>query len=206
MDSKSLVPMRYELLPLGNIKPQGWVKDQLQLSADGLGGHLFKFYRFVKDSTWMGGTEEYSPLRESAPYWYNYIVPLAYSLDNEDLKDQANKFLTRLLDHQHEDGWIGPETTNATRAILRFTKLAHCMLSDNFTGFIPTDGDEFDTQKFGQARAHERSTTLQWLYEQDTMDLMWKGGSKFFTEDQFPIAPSVNPAINFQHGVNLIQG
>lgn len=118
-----MVPYQYDLLSIGDVTPQGWIKDQLQLQASGLSGNLFKFYRYVKASTWLGGTEEYSELHESAPYWYNAIVPLAYVLDDERLKAQANMFLDYVLDHQADDGWLGPETTRQTRGIW-----ARCLL------------------------------------------------------------------------------
>jgi hypothetical protein len=99
------------------------MRDQLTLQGSGLAGNLFDFYRYVKDSTWLGGTEEYSELHESAPYWYNANVPLAYVLGDERLKDQSNQFLTYVLDHQADDGWLGPETTRETRGIW-----ARCLL------------------------------------------------------------------------------
>ncbi|KAF6822350.1 duf1680 domain containing protein [Colletotrichum plurivorum] len=257
--SKSLVPFKYELYPLGSIKPNGWFRDQLRLSAKGLGGNLFHFYRFVKDSTWLGGTWEYTPLNEAAPYWYNYIVPLAYSLDeNSDLelfsgiKKQADYFLDYTLKHQAEDGWLGPETTSHTRgiwarclllqglvnhatadaqkresimdAVLRFVRLVHTMLKNNYQGYMPQKDDVFDLQLFGVARAHELALTLQWLYEQtddqndrqiiwEVMEMMWEGSrimerdwTQFFGKD-FPTGPSVRfKSLNFKHGVNVAQG
>lgn len=112
-----LVPFKYEALPLGSVKPLGWLLDQIQLSADGLGGHLYKFYRYVERSTWLGGEWEYSELNEAAPYWFNYIVPLAWVLDDDRLKAQAKEFLDYTLDNQQDDGWLGPETTRQTRGI-----------------------------------------------------------------------------------------
>ncbi|KAF5496551.1 Non-reducing end beta-L-arabinofuranosidase [Colletotrichum fructicola] len=199
--NKDLVPFKYELYPLGAIKPSGWFSDQLRLSAKGLGGNLFHFYRFVKESTWLGGSWEYTPLNEAAPYWYNYIVPLAYTLDRDsdsqlflDLKKQADYFLDYTLEHQAEDGWLGPETTSHTRgiwarclllqglmnhaiadpsrratileAVLRFVRLVRKMLKNNYEGYIPQKDDVFDLQLFGVARAHELALTLQWLYYQ----------------------------------------
>jgi hypothetical protein len=249
--SQKLVPFKYDLLPVGTIQPLGWVNDQLKLEADGLAGHLFDFYRYVKRSQWLGGTEEYSELHESAPYWYNGIVPLAYVLNDERLKDQVNQFLDYTLDHQSEDGWLGPETTKATRGIwarclllqgmmnhaiadveqapkivdsmFRFARLANTMLKANYTGFIQGPGDDFDPWGFGLARAHELSTTLQWLYEAypgrddailwETMDLMWFGATEvkrdwatFFVEGVFPQTSTPKPTGNFEHGVNLAQG
>ena len=118
-----MAPFTYELLPLGAVKPNGWMKDQLELQASGLSGHLFDFYRYVKNSLWLGGTLEYNELHEAGPYWYNGIVPLAYVLDDQRLKDQANYFLEYVLDHQADDGWLGPETAREERGIW-----ARCLL------------------------------------------------------------------------------
>ena len=115
--SSTLKPFQFEHLPLGSIKASGWLQDQLQLSADGLAGHLFDFYRYVQRSTWLGGDYEYSELNEAAPYWFNGIVPLAWTLDDERLKTQARHFLDYTLEHQAEDGWLGPESTRQTRGI-----------------------------------------------------------------------------------------
>ncbi|KAI8628037.1 duf1680 domain-containing protein [Xylariaceae sp. FL1651] len=192
-DTNELVQPVYHALPLGSVKPQGWLKDQLEKSAAGLAGNLFNFYRFVKDSQWLGGTSEYSDLHESAPYWFNGLVPLAFGLDDSTLKGQVKTFLDYILDHQQDDGWLGPETTPQTRglwgrcyimlglmqyaqadssetdrivdAMYQYIELVHSMLQDNFTGLIPKDGDIFDGSGWGPARAHEMHIPLQWLYE-----------------------------------------
>jgi hypothetical protein len=250
MMAKTLVPFTFELLPLGSVKPRGWVKDQLNLCAAGLGGNIYNFHRFIKGSRWFGGDSEYSPLNESAPYWYNYIVPLAYLVDDEELKKQANHFLDRTLRNQHADGWLGPEYTKHGRgiwarclvlmgmvnhaladptqyeriidAMLRFTRLVNSMLKDDFQGLIPHPGDEFD--EFCITRAHELSTSLQWLYEQvnnrqdkeviwETMDLAWKATragdrdwSQFFTEKEFPKEPAAQGSTLIKHVVNVSEG
>lgn len=107
----------YQALPLGSAKPQGWLKDQLEKSAAGLAGNLFNFYRYVKDSQWLGGNSEYSNLHESAGYWFNGLVPLAFGLDDARLKGQVKYFLDYILANQQDDGWIGPETTPHTRGL-----------------------------------------------------------------------------------------
>ncbi|OJD33671.1 uncharacterized protein BKCO1_2800030 [Diplodia corticola] len=260
MSSATLVPMKYELFPLGSIKPEGWFRDQLRLCGQGLGGKLFHFYRFVKNSTWLGGTWEYTPLNEAAPYWYNYMVPLAFSFDESidaplarELRAQAEQFLHYTLDHQSPEGWLGPETTRETRGIwarclllqglmnhaladttkreviingiLKFVALVESMLQRDYEGYLPKDGDEFDKQWFGVARAHELSTTLQWLYDEPeaaeqrasiwhVMEMLWDGSrlakrdwTVFFTKENFPQMPSVkHQSPNFQHGVNVAQG
>lgn len=112
-----LVPFKFDTFPIGSISPGGWLKDQLELSAQGLGGHLFDFYRYVARSKWIGGEYEYSELNEAGPYWFNYIIPLAWTLQDQRLKNQARYFLDYVLDNQAADGWLGPETTRQTRGI-----------------------------------------------------------------------------------------
>lgn len=66
---------------------------------------------------WLGGDWEYSELNEASPYWFNYIVPLAWSLDDKRLKKQARQYLDYILKHQVEDGWLGPDIIRQTRGI-----------------------------------------------------------------------------------------
>lgn len=60
----AVVPLALQPLPLGSIQPQGWLLEQMQLEADGLAGHEADFYRYVADSSWLGGDQEYSYLNE----------------------------------------------------------------------------------------------------------------------------------------------
>ncbi len=93
-------------LPLGQITPNGWLKTQLRIQADGLTGHLDEFWPDIKDSGWIGGEAEGW---ERAPYWLDGLVPLAYLLDDADLKAKVNRWFDYILEHQQEDGWFGPE-------------------------------------------------------------------------------------------------
>ena len=175
-------PFTFEPLPLGSIKPQGWLRDQVQLMADGLAGHEYDFYHTIRYSPWLGGNSEYSPLNEGIPYWFNGLVPLAYALDDTRLKVQVDFVLNDILLHQQEDGWLGPETTLYTRylwgrfplflgmiqlaeaepshadriiiALYKFIKLMHVMLTNN-------EGLGF----WGKVRYQAMLIVLQWLYE-----------------------------------------
>src|SRR5262249_2337422 len=95
----------FEPLPLGSIKPAGWLKDQLRIQATGLSGHLDEFWPDIKDSAWFGGTAEGW---ERVPYWLDGFVPLAFLIDDGALQAKVRKSVDYLLTHQHSDGWLGP--------------------------------------------------------------------------------------------------
>jgi hypothetical protein len=58
-------------------------------------------------------------MHESAPYWFNGMVSLAFQLEDERLLGQVKDFLDWTLDHQGQDGWIGPEPFVANATIPR---------------------------------------------------------------------------------------
>jgi len=76
-----LVSTPYLELPLGSIKPEGWLEDQLQRMANGLTGHLDEIYPEVVGSRngWLGGDGDGW---ERGPYWIDGLLPLAYILDD----------------------------------------------------------------------------------------------------------------------------
>lgn len=38
------------------------------------------------------------------PYWLDGFIPLAYLLDDEELKQRAKKYVDAIVDRQQEDG------------------------------------------------------------------------------------------------------
>lgn len=165
----AVVPFIFDALPLGSIKPRGWLLDQMQLMAAGLAGHEHDFYHYVANSSWLGGDQEYSELNEGFPYWFNGLVPLAYGVDDDRLKTQVQGAADYVLEAQATDGWLGPENGTARNfwaryplclglmqlaeadpayeervisALWKFTDLMHAMLADNYTGYLYHDGDK----------------------------------------------------------------
>lgn len=193
-EAQPLVPLAFEPLDLGSIKPQGWLSDQLVLSANGLGGHLMDFWTYVHDSAWIGGDSEYSVLHEAFPYWLNAMVPLAYGIDDARLIAQVRNATDYVLAHQQSDGWLGYETGTARNmwprnllclalmqlaqadpaytdrivdAMHRFAGVMNTMLADNYTGFLYHDGDEYaeGATEWGLSRAQDLMLPLQWLLD-----------------------------------------
>ena len=56
--NETLNEPHFRPLPLGAIRPQGWLARQLRIQADGLSGHLDEFWPDVQRSRWFGGDAE----------------------------------------------------------------------------------------------------------------------------------------------------
>ncbi len=95
----------YRFYTTKEIAPRGWLRRQLELEAQGLCGNLDRVWPDVRDSKWIGGDREGW---ERVPYWLDGFIPLAYLLDDEDMKARAKRYVDRILASQCEDGWICP--------------------------------------------------------------------------------------------------
>ena len=92
-------------LPLGEVRPSGWLLTQLNLQANGLSGHLDETWPDVgPGSGWLGGTGESG---ERGPYWMDGLVPLAYLLDDPRLKAKIHPWMEWTLASQTSDGNFG---------------------------------------------------------------------------------------------------
>ena len=95
----------YSFLTSKEIRPLGWLKRQLEIQASGLAGNLDKIWPDIRDSKWIGGDREGW---ERIPYWLDGFIPLAFLLDDEDMKARAERIIDAILARQEPDGWICP--------------------------------------------------------------------------------------------------
>jgi hypothetical protein len=109
----SLAHNQFEPLPLGDIRPSGWLLNQLRIQANGLSGHLDEFWSDIAQSGWIGGNAEGW---ERGPYWLDGMVPLAYLLDDDTLKAKVRRWMDYILTHQQPDGWLGPVQSKGKQA------------------------------------------------------------------------------------------
>ncbi|MHC4402742.1 MAG: beta-L-arabinofuranosidase domain-containing protein [Planctomycetota bacterium] len=102
-----LVAKPYAELPLGAIKPAGWLRERLEAMAGGMTGHLDDLYPEVlgRRNGWLGGDGDGW---ERGPYWIDGLLPLAYLLDDAKLKAKVRPWIEWTLTHQAPDGYLGP--------------------------------------------------------------------------------------------------
>ncbi len=101
-----LQPNAYLALPLGAVRPHGWLLKQEQIQASGLTGHLDDFWNDVgPNSGWLGGTGE---SWERGPYYLDGLLPLAYQLNDQKLIAKAKRWVEWSLNSQTANGQFGP--------------------------------------------------------------------------------------------------
>ncbi len=106
----SRAPLRqnpYIELPLGAIKPEGWLKEMLIRQKNGATGNLDKLYPLVMNNRngWLGGDGDQW---ERGPYWIDGLLPLAYILQDKELIAKVKPWIEWTLKSQQPDGYFGP--------------------------------------------------------------------------------------------------
>lgn len=97
---------KYKCFPITGLKPEGWLKKQLQIQMNGLTGKLYDVWNSVGSySGWLGGTGDNW---ERAPYYLDGLLPLAYYLQDQEKWDLCMRFITWTLDSQDGTGNFGP--------------------------------------------------------------------------------------------------
>ena len=160
-------------LPLGSIRPAGWLRNQLLIQARGLSGHLDETWPDVgPNSGWLGGTGE---SWERGPYYLDGLVPLAYLLDDARLKAKAQRYLDWTLDNTSTNGMFGPKSNDdwwPRMVMLKALTQYHEATAD--PRVIPVLSKYFAYQReamhsrplrdWGKYRWHDEALSVIWLY------------------------------------------
>lgn len=105
-----LLPLHFIKLPVGSIRPEGWVKEFLLRQRDGMTGHLTEISGWLEkeNNAWLSpdGTGKHG--WEEVPYWLKGYLSLAYTLDDKDMINEAHTWIEAALNSQRSDGYFGP--------------------------------------------------------------------------------------------------
>ncbi len=166
------VPQFYQF-PTGSIQPQGWLKTQLQIQAAGLGGRLDEVWPDVgPNSGWLGGTGE---SWERGPYFVDGLLPLAWQLDDPQLKAKAQRFMDWTLGSQQPNGMFGPKANDDwwPRIVMLKVLVQYCELTDDprvvpfMTAYFRHQLEELPRRPlkdWARFRWQDELLTVIWLY------------------------------------------
>ena len=172
-----LVAVPFAALPLGSVRPGGWLLTQCQMQRDGLTGNAEAVYAsdLGTNSGWLGGTGDNW---ERGPYYYKGLISLAYVLNDAGLKQKAQKWMDWLLTHQGYDGYIGPASNGdwwprmlATYALRDYYEATAdsrvpTVLS-NYFHYMLVNLPARPLSDWGKARAGDEMDVALWLYNRN---------------------------------------
>jgi hypothetical protein len=164
----------YIKLPLGSIKPEGWLKSQLEAQAEGLTGNIDDFWPDLVNSSWRGGNGE---AWERGPYYLDGLVPLAYLLDDEKLIKKVTTWIEPILASTSDTGWYGPAKNKdrwplavANKVLMQYYEATNdnraIEVLKNYFRYLRQTPPDWPDKEWRGVRAMENAVTGYWLYRQ----------------------------------------
>ncbi|MDR0422243.1 MAG: glycoside hydrolase family 127 protein [Proteiniphilum sp.] len=107
-DRPPLQPRHFIKLPVGAVKPEGWLRKMLLLQKDGLNGRLSEISAWLdrKNNAWLGTGTDYG--WEEVPYWLKGYGNMARILDDAEMIAEAGTWLEAVFASRQDDGYFGP--------------------------------------------------------------------------------------------------
>ncbi len=200
-----LTPEPLIKLPIGAIKPEGWVRRQLELQADGFSGHLTEISEFLKkeDNAWLSSDGTGSRGWEEVPYWLKGFGDLGYVLGDERIIAEAKFWIEAALATQGEDGFFGPRANlksdaqwkadvgqadlwpnmimlNALQTYYEYTYDSRVLelMRDYFKWELAFPEDKFLPPFWQQQRASDNLASVYWLYNRTGDEFLLQLGEK----------------------------
>ncbi|NDV60115.1 beta-L-arabinofuranosidase domain-containing protein [Bacteroides sp. 519] len=104
-----LLPDHFIKLPVGKVKPEGWLKKYIELQRDGLTGHLGEISAWLdkKNNAWLNTGGDFG--WEEVPYWLKGYANIAYILDDPKMLAETQSWIEAVFASQQPDGYFGPD-------------------------------------------------------------------------------------------------
>src|SRR5690606_21708358 len=106
-----LLPSPLIRLPVRAVQPEGWIRRQLELSAEGMIGRLTEISPWCKfdGNAWVARDGHGEHGWEELPYWLKGFIDLGYLTGDQRIIAEAEKWVKAVLASQRPDGYFGDE-------------------------------------------------------------------------------------------------
>ena len=206
-------------LPVGQVQPRGWLREFLVRQRVGLNGQLGSVSAWLEKSNnqWLSDAGDHG--WEEVPYWLRGYASLAYILDDEAMKREAQVWFEGVLSHLKSDGFLGPRNTSNGRPevwaqmIMLWalqTYYEHSgdarvisAMTDYFKWELTVPDDQFLEDYWENKRGGDNEWSVIWLYNRTgdaallpLVEKLHRNTANWMMTDDLP---------NW-HGVNIAQG
>ncbi len=219
-------PLRPEYLlklPIGAIKPAGWLRENLDRQANGLAGHLgqISIWLTKKDNAWLSKTGKGEYGWEELPYWLKGYGDMAYVLNRPDMLAETTIWLNGTINSQRANGDFGPVVQrNGKRDLWAQMLMLWCLQSSyehkpdpriltlmtryfQWQSTIPDD--QFLEDYWENSRGGDNLFSVYWLYNRTKDPKLLELGTKIHNNtanwrqaDKLPNLHNVNIAQCFR--------
>ena len=218
-----LKPSVFIKLPVGDVKPGGWVASFLEKQRDGLTGKLGTVSAWLqkKDNAWLADDGKGAWGWEEVPYWLKGYGNLGYVLGDEQIIAEAKTWIEAAFDSQRENGDFGPDQRhgNGTRDYWSNMIMLFCLqsyyeytedprvldLMTKYFKYQSTISDEAMLSGYwDRMRGGDNIYSIYWLYNRtgeewllDVADLIHRNTANWTMENDLPNWHNVNIAQAF---------
>ena len=129
-----LEPGRFLPLPVGSVRPKGWLLECMNRQRDGLSGNLDKISVWLQkdDNAWLSKDGKGKYGWEEVPYWLRGYIQLGYIFNDPKMIAESQIWINGALNSQRPDGDFGPDQKFDDDGIARFLgEHAHAVLPGN---------------------------------------------------------------------------
>ena len=166
---------KLQRLSLTQIRPEGWLLDQLQIQMNGLSRELYgRWESLGPDSGWLGGSGE---SWERMPYYLDGLLPLAFYLNDDDCLQICRNVIEWTLNSQDVSGNFGPEITKndqwsrfaMLKVLIQHEQITHdprvIPFIRNYLSYMADYVTKHEVTGWSRARIPELLYSAGWLWE-----------------------------------------
>lgn len=106
-----LMPSQFIELPVGSVKPKGWLLSYLHRQRDGMTGNLGQISAWLQKegNAWLDPDGKGDWGWEELPYWLKGYGDMAYILDDAEMIRETKYWIEGTLNSQRPNGDFGPD-------------------------------------------------------------------------------------------------
>ena len=188
-----LMPSMFIKLPVGAVKPEGWLKVYMDRQRNGLTGHLGEISAWLQktDNAWLSKDGKGAWGWEEVPYWLKGYANIGYILKDPKIIKEAKIWIEGAINSQRPDGNFGPQRSFDDGSLDYWGNMImlYCLQSyyeysgdqrviDLMTQYfkyqLTVPDDKFLTHYWQRIRGGDNLHSVMWLYN--------RTGDKFLLE------------------------
>ncbi|TDQ11818.1 beta-L-arabinofuranosidase domain-containing protein [Pedobacter metabolipauper] len=170
-------------LPIGSIKPGGWLKNVLVLQKDGLTGNLgeISIWLSKNDNAWLNKEGKGAHGWEELPYWLKGYANIGYMLGDQKMLNETRFWIDAVLKNQRDNGDFGPMVEKGAgkrdlwtnmpmlwclQSYYEFTKDPRVIpvMTKYFKWQLSIPDDKLLEDYWEKSRGGDNITSIYWLY------------------------------------------